>query len=70
MLDAAVKGGDDYQCLMSIPIENEQPFIDACLDDELKVTRVGEMYQSDKGLVRLYDNDKMSNIKLDGYMHF
>ncbi|MEP5780173.1 MAG: thiamine-phosphate kinase [Hyphomicrobiales bacterium] len=70
LLDAVVKGGDDYQCLMSIPIENEQQFIDACLDNESKVTRVGEMSQSAKGLVRLYEDDKKSKIKIEGYTHF
>ena len=70
LIDVAVKGGDDYQCLMSIPLDKEQHFIDACTAGELKVTRVGEMTEQRDVSVRLYLHDIISPIKINGYTHF
>lgn len=70
LLDLAVQGGDDYQCLMTIPRAREVDFIHACEGADIKVTRVGVVEEVDDKPVRLFDFDKISSIGIAGYSHF
>ena len=68
--EIAIQGGDDYQCLMAIPRENQEAFLNACKGAEIQVSRVGETREKADSLVELYNHDEVSSIKISGYQHF
>lgn len=72
-LGQAVRGGDDYQCLMTVPFALEDDFNAACLAAGIKVTFIGETSETTgegDGPVFLLDRGVPSPIEQVGYTHF
>lgn len=70
LIKTAIKGGDDYQCLMTISRKREADFVDACKKMGHKVTRIGQTIERQDYPLSLLDHGAISAIPLDGYTHF
>jgi len=70
LLKAALKGGDDYQCLMAVPMEQEKAFKDLCADKGHIVAKIGVFTTPTEPLFKLTNGDGYLDGELGGFTHF
>ena len=70
LLKTALKGGDDYQCLMAISMEQEKAFVCFCRDKGLKVGKIGVFTSLTEPLFQLANGGEHLEGELDGFTHF
>lgn len=70
LLKTALKGGDDYQCLMAVPRAKEAVFMRACANKGLSVRKIGVLISQTEPLFRLTNGDEHFDGELDGFVHF
>ena len=69
-LKTALKGGDDYQCLMAVSVEQEEAFQRLCADKGLKVRKIGVFINLTEPLFQLANGGEHLDGELDGFTHF
>jgi len=70
LIERAIQGGDDYQCLMTVPAHAEGAFVEACARAGQTVTRIGYTDHKSDEPVYLYERGAPSSVKVRGYTHF
>ncbi|MEP3233760.1 MAG: thiamine-phosphate kinase [Hyphomicrobiales bacterium] len=65
-----LKGGDDYQCLMAVSIEQEKAFNNLCSVKGLKVRKIGVFASATEPLFRITNGSDHLDSELDGFTHF
>ena len=70
LLKTALKGGDDYQCLMAISVEQEMAFNNLCADKRLTVRKIGVFVTPTEPLFKLNNGDGYLDSELGGFTHF
>ena len=70
LLEIALKGGDDYQCLMAISNAKTDAFEGRCADKGLTVSKIGVLTKQTDPLFRLTNGGEHLESKLDGFTHF
>ena len=70
LLKTALRGGDDYQCLMIVSGEQEAPFVNLCAAKGLNVRKIGVITNATEPLFELTNGDGDLDGELDGFTHF
>lgn len=70
LLECALKGGDDYQCLMSIPASDEASFEASARSCGIVVTKIGEIVPKRRQLITIVGKSSIDCSRLGGYIHF
>ena len=70
LLTVALKGGDDYQCLVTVSAEHEKAFTRETSLNELSVTKIGVLTQLTDQFIRLTNNGKFIEGDFAGFTHF
>ena len=70
LLKVALKGGDDYQCLMAVSDEKSASFENQCAVKGLTVRKIGVLTNQSEPLFRLTSDGQPLDGEFDGFTHF
>ena len=70
LLKTALTGGDDYQCLMAVPPEQEEAFKGLCVEKSFKMQKIGVFTNLTEPLFQLTNGGEHLGGELDGFTHF
>lgn len=70
LLTVALRGGDDYQCLMAVSPECEDKFLADCRTNGFKVRKIGVLVEQTDPLLKLTSEGEAINGDLAGFTHF
>ena len=70
LLKVALKGGDDYQCLMAVSNARNASFESQCAGKGLTVSKIGVLTNQSEPLFQLTNGGEPLDGEFDGFTHF